>query len=155
MGVLFQTDSRRIIPRWRSFELSLAAGELTPIGSNKNLSPISATIASIQEQLDSWRINKSIVHACDLFSSAYVLGLEAEVADALEFIVKNQDKVSPKLYRLASSILAGDKGRISDSSFDFSIDEINEKTKSNIRIIRSYLKEEPKNSIVWAELARN
>jgi len=157
MGVIFETDKRRIIPRWRNHNVSLNSGILLPTNNIITESPIVYSSNTIFEQINSWNKNKTLGHACDLFSSAYVLGIENEFYDLAIFLLENKDKISSVLLRQVEKVINPDINRIEDIDIhlDFFSNEGQQKIRNEISRIRNYLKKEPNNPIGWIELARN
>jgi Flp pilus assembly protein TadD len=157
MGLLYKTDKRSAIPRWRNHNLALGSGELSPLGNNRSISPLDFSKNSLTEQIFSWEKFGTISHAADLFSSAYTLGIENEFKNIAEFLFKNQEKISNVLIKQILEVLNGeDKDLLSiDVKIDFFSDEGKQKTINDLSTLRNYLKKEPKNPLAWIELARN
>lgn len=157
MGVIFETDKRRIIPRWRNHKVSLDSGVLLPISNNIIDSPINYNIESLFEQIGSWESNKTLGHACDLFSSAYVLGIENEFVEIAEYLYKNKQDISNVLLGQVMNVLDISQDNLNDLNvhLDFFSEEFQNKIKNEVSRIRTYLKKEPHNPIGWIELARN
>jgi tetratricopeptide (TPR) repeat protein len=153
MGVIFKTDKRRIIPRWRSLELTSVTGELENFSNNKSKSlPFNSTLT---EQRKSWLEKKDLPHAGDLLSSAFVIGLENEFLDVAEFIVANTEKASSSLLKLANRVLKSTEDvpeqveELANTSF---IDK--DIYSPQIRTFKNYLNKENRNPIAWIELGR-
>ena len=154
MGFIVNTEKRRIIPRWRSFDDAVMTGELNP--SKGLLRKIHFnTKEYLNEQKLSWQKNKTLSFAGDLLSSAFVLGLESEFLDVAKFIIAKEEYSSSPLFKLATKVLGiGEiniKGVLKskdDIIIDFS------KYYSEIRKYKFYINKEPRNPIAWIELGR-
>jgi len=157
VGVIFETDKRRIIPRWRNHKISLNSGVLLPVTNKIIDSPIDFSANSLTEQINSWESHKSLGHACDLFSSAYVLGIESEFTNLAEYLYLHKENISNVLLRQVEKVIDPNSSKLEDIDvqLDFFSKEGQEKIRSEISRIRTYLKKEPNNPIGWIELARN
>lgn len=157
MGLIYNTDKRAAIPRWRNHIIASSAGEVTPLGINIIQSPFDYTKNSLAEQIFSWNKYKTLYHAADLFSSAYTLGIEQEFKDIAEFLFQNRDKISAVLLRQIEKVLFDEPNSIDalEINFDFYSEEGKTKIIKEVGIIRNSLKKEPKNPLAWLELARN
>ena len=154
MGVVLKTEKRRIIPRWRSIEHASSTGELDTTSAIKN-KVIFNSNSYLLEQRKAWTNNKTLSHAGDLLSSAFVLGLESEFKDAAKFILDNELNVSSPLLRLAKKTLGIESNiEIPLNTDDFFILDETLKYRQDIRKYRHYLKLEPRNPIAWIELGR-
>lgn len=154
MGVITKTEERRVIPRWRSFELATLAGEIQ--FTQKNDSVITYEGPSLlKEQTSAWEVKKDIPHAGDLLSSAYVLGIESQYIDVANFVLQKEKNNTTPLYKLAMKISGkenDDKSTVEIA--DILISQNFESHNKEIRKFRSYLKQESKNPIAWIELGR-
>ena len=155
-GVIFEVDKRRIIPRWRNYGLSQSSGILVPTNSIVKETPVNYSNLTLSEQIKSWKTYKTLGHASDLFSSAYVLGIEEEFKDVAFFLFEHKSQISSKLLQQVERIIFPEKVVIENKNVpDFFSDEGQNKIKNEISRIRTYLKKEPKNPIGWIELGRN
>lgn len=105
MGVIFKTDKRRIIPRWRSYNIAAAAaGEVLPV--NNSIKTVNNTnIGLLKDQIDAWKKNKNLSQAGDLLSSAYVLGIEDDFHEVAKFILDKSTDTSSPLTKIAQRTL--------------------------------------------------
>jgi len=146
MGVLYKTDSRNLLPRWRNVESELAStkGLITTHAATikSNLGP---TV-----QLDDWKDSKSLPNAADLLTSAKVLGLQAEHTDAAEYIISHASPTS-LIYNVAKQSLD-----IEDLSIQFKpVPSLEVKHGRKIAYYRALLRQGPINPIAWVELGRH
>lgn len=154
MGIIIRTDKRRVIPRWRSFEFAKYTGELE-FGHKQESAIISDSSTALKEQLESWKKKKDIVHAGDLLSSAYVLGLEDQYLDVIQFVLENENDINSPLFKLAFKLSKPDENDQNKSDLISKLIHKNFKSHNDeIRKYRNYLKREPKNPVAWIELGR-
>jgi tetratricopeptide (TPR) repeat protein len=154
MAIFWERKDRKVIPRLRDFDSTIANGEFTPLNQieitkdfNKNL---------IKEQINDWRANKEGGFAADLLSSAFVLGLESEpeTIQAAEFILANANEYPFPLKQLAERISIGNATQMTLTAE--SSDGVNLEIYSfKIHYLRNELSQNPYNAINWVELARS
>jgi Tfp pilus assembly protein PilF len=152
MGIIFKTEDRRIIPRWRSYELAASTGELSLNSLKSN--PLNFNAGSfLLEQKKAWKVDKTLMHAGDLLSSAFVLGLQSQFIDVAKFVIeKSTDAYSP-LLELANKTLNINKD-INEKVSLFDTPLNNQKLQNEIKVLKHILHEEPKNPIAWMEIGR-
>jgi tetratricopeptide (TPR) repeat protein len=149
MAIIFKTEARRIIPRLRSLELAATTGELSLIGSKFPGLKFNPKFF-LREQNEAWKKNKTIVHASDLLSSAFVLGLEKEYTNVAEFILKEASIFDSSILILAKKTLDIDL----DEKLIVPIEDQQLKTRYEINSLKQVLSNEPKNPIAWMEIGR-
>jgi uncharacterized protein HemY len=152
MGIIYKIDKRRMIPRWRSLELTTINGEIGPV-LNKPIIVKSVNEVQLNEQIKVWNDNKNLSFAGDLLSSAYVQGVEQDFKSVAEYIVKTQKNESAPLLKLANKILGLSK---SENKLASSEDLVSttDKISKEIQQYKAYLNREIKNPIAWIELGR-
>ena len=157
MGLIYNTDKRSAIPRWRNHLIALGSGELSPLNNNAIKSPLNFSKETLHEQIFSWNKYHTVAHAADLFSAAFTLGIEDEFKDVAIFLHQNRDHISDFLFHQVSEFLGESKSNplALEVQFDFFTDEGQKKAINDLSRIRTYLKKEPKNPLAWIELARN
>lgn len=151
MGVFFDNKDRKIIPRWRTSKQTLFNGELHPLKlANKNIEE--GEDFFIAKVVD-WEKNKSLLFATDLISSALVLNRYEEAKEAAKFILSANSGASSSAKDLATKLLNPEKTVLSKAVENF---EIEPQQQINIKIhnMRLRLRDEPRNSILWVDLAR-
>lgn len=146
-------DRRNIIPRWRTFRRTLAAGELARAA--KPSKPATAPLP--QEAVDrfklkknAWQEERSPKAAAELIGAALVLGREEDAFDAAEFALQEGGAEFPGLRRVAASVLG-------DSDYDSSTSPPKpEKTdyQGEIHRLRVGLRDDPRNVVKRVDLAR-
>ncbi len=141
--MLFERKDRRVIPRWRDFKTTLALGELS---NSKDAEPLGPDDhEAIARRVEEFRIDQDIWHAADLLSSAIVVGDLKSADIARNFILSNRDAAPKALVAFAS----GDSGLPSDFL------SLGEDARARlIHKIRTRLRSEPRNAILWVEIAR-
>ena len=145
----FSIDAdRRVIPRWRTYDVTRLLGELDSIDSPpRHAAVISDFLAS---KVTDWRRNRTVGHASDLVGAGLTLGRETEVADAAQFLLRDDLSVSAWTRELADHALrvpvatmSGLNPRAVDQSALY----------ARIRALRHLLHTEPKDPISWVDLA--
>ena len=141
--MLFERKDRRVIPRWRDFKTTLALGELH--NSKDPEPPSSDDQEAIARRTAEFQVDRDIWHAADLLSSAFVVG-DLKSADlARNFILSNRDVAPKALIAFAS----GDTGLPADFL------SLGDDARARlIHKIRARLRSEPRNAILWVEIAR-
>lgn len=156
MGVIFKTDKRRIIPRWRNLKTASQTGELELLPSTKHQNVLDPTFLLL-EQKSAWNKHNDLPHAGDLLSSAYVLGVHNDFQDIAKYILEKHEDSNSPLFKLANKTL-----NIKDDYSD-SINQSSELIKccpneenhwSTIRKYKIFIRNEPRNPIAWLELGR-
>ncbi|MGI8837578.1 MAG: tetratricopeptide repeat protein [Pyrinomonadaceae bacterium] len=108
---------------------------------------------SITNKVDAWTKNKTTSFAADLVAAAFVLGKYKEAINAAEFLLADKSLASESAKEIAKRILypgvEQDQGYPTRLSLPHT-DQIHEQ----IRALRARTREEPRNAIVWADLAR-
>jgi len=142
--LLFEVKDRQVVPRWRDFNTTLSLGELQ---NSRNPPPISPDDKdAIARRVEEFEMDRNVWHAADLLSSAFVIG-DLEHADlAREFILANRTGAPNALISFASGTLTG------GYHADFSVE--GDSQEKLIHSIRTRLRSEPRNPILWVELAR-
>lgn len=143
--------NRKIIPRWRDFWTTAALGQLTPASVNSPKSALPS--ASEIEAHEAWHIKPTLWHALDLVGAAFVIGdlADPDVISAAKFLEgRGEDCPSPARL-LVSRILHGDEDK---ADFNEASHVSNADIKVDIHFKRRRLNEEPRNSILWTDVAR-
>jgi Flp pilus assembly protein TadD len=141
-----EKKDRKLVPRWRDFQTTLALGEL-------GIPKLKAGVADdllISDKTAEWADSRTVWHAGDAISVAYAAGKEHEAQDVARFIVERQDSAPALLVRKAKALLESEHKRGSDDV----VDAEEERIDSGIHEARTRLLAEPRNSILWVELAR-
>lgn len=157
MAVILEDKDRVIIPRWRDFWTTLMLGELAPSSSPILVS--STAKANVAEQIDDWKSYRTLSFAADLVGSALVVGASGtDVEEAAEFILSNSGG-SPRLAKeLAAQVLApGVRTKLLPPQElpDTDLTKLKQQSGQQLRQLRQRLWDEPRNSILLADMARH
>lgn len=134
------TARRLLIPRWRTFETTISAGELSSEKQVRALSVSSPSLRELQNRQKYWCTAPSEVTAAELVESAIVHGCEEIATGAAQFLTSVQADVTPLVRRQSQQLLE----RTSNASTQ---------TRKPIAALREQLRDWPENPILWVELA--
>jgi tetratricopeptide (TPR) repeat protein len=143
--------NRKIIPRWRDFWTTAALGLLTPAVTYTEESQLPR--ASEIEAHEAWRLNHTLWHALDLVGSALVVGdiSDPDVLSAAKFLEsKGRDCPAPAR-QLVKRIVHPEE----QPSLNVELSAISQSSlRVEIQAKRLRLGDEPRNAILWTDLAR-
>lgn len=143
------TTKRLLIPRWRSFEATVASGEL---GARKRVK-IPAARAENETELvrrqQNWHQSPSVVTAAEFVESAIVWGVEESASSAAEFLVGVHGNVPPLLRWQSQQLL----GRLHNELKPHTSPGALTPHTSPGAPIRERLRENPDDAVLWVELA--
>ena len=155
MSTIPEDRRRNVVPRLRSFITTLALGELD--------SPTTAveivdeqSLQSLERSIAMWRENQTVPFAADLVSSAFVLNKTNVVRDAAEFLLSPQSHAPDAAKVVATKILTPNEGSairrriVSASGIIPSLADVH----NSVHALRQKVKDEPRNALLWTELAR-
>ena len=152
-NITVDTD-RDVIPRWRDFKTTAALGELDESAENKGalISTSPLLFTGLESKILAWNTRRGIGEAADLLNNAYLLrAFDPSVVDAAKYLQSNAEQLSPALRRIADEILSNRKPQ--EANFD--LHTLTENAQhAKIHKIRRYLVDQPRNSILYVELAR-
>lgn len=155
MNLSVKPKERRVVPNWRYYESTLAAGELDSWRSLKS-EPDSY---SIEEYAELWRNHRSLYRAGDLLSAAITNGREDDdcVKDAANFVLGKTNSSTKSLVHTALHVLGAEQTSQSQSTVE--INRLRECTAVNdihilIHGIRQRLHLMPYNPFLYVDLAR-
>lgn len=155
MNLSVKPKERRVIPNWRYFENTLAAGEL----NNWRIRKSKKESHSIEEYADLWRNHRTLYRAGDLLSAALTNGCEndKEVKDAANFILEKADISTRSMLHTARHILGTEQTVQTKSTIE--INRLRECTAINdihtlIHGLRQRLFLMPYNPFLYVDLAR-
>ena len=145
MNTAPEEGTRHPVPMWRSLLVTSTTGELQPIGP----APITESLAGeVIERKLAWAENHTSAFAADLLNAAFMAGAEDEARAAAEFILSSQDSVASTVKNFASFVLSGKNRQepiLSNSPAKF---------EQVIRILKSKVRDDLRDSISWLDLAR-
>ena len=153
MTVLNPEKDRKVIPRWRNFENTLILGELGSYIPNKAHKKV--TIDFLSSKLNDWHKNRTKFFASDLVGAAVTLGREVECVEAARFLLQDETNSSVWMRKLAERTLISlgihdQPGNIKQALINVELEELREQ----VRIYRQLLRMEPRDPIIWVDLAR-
>lgn len=138
-------SDRNVIPRWRDPRATARQGELGSVRpATERPSP-----DVFAEQEAAWSEFGTVSFAADLVGSALVVGSTPAAEEAARFLLTHENEVS--------SLAAGLARRLLDIGGDEALEpppESNEETRAQIHDLRRRLHNDPRNTLVWTELAR-
>lgn len=159
MAFFFEETNRLVLPNWRSFSNTAKIGELN--GSKKLLIDKSFN-PDISDLIEGWLDFKTIGMAGDLIGTAILCNKENDpnVIDAATFLNENAKFATKELLNSADFILhkkRTDSKSILDTT---SLDSFQERANlffvyKKINELKQKLITNPRNSILWTELARH
>ena len=149
MASIDPNRDRKVIPRWRPFHTTVNLGQMDSEKTPRETKPGEDFLYS---KLQEWRARRTAIHASDLVGSAIVLGREKEVEDAAEYLVKMGSDISQWAKELAGVVFSS-RQREEDKL------ETPPRTRKSdlgeqIRKLRSLLRSEPRDAVLWVDLAR-
>ncbi len=153
MAILLDDKNRNVIPRWRDFTTTVAIGELK--STRQVILPINYPRNDyLTSKVKDWKQNKTIAFAAEVVGTALVLGRQIEVVEIAEFISQQKEGVSESLKEIAK--------KITNPHLESKVETLIEDTNlvetsylfKRIHELRRSLREEPRNSILYVDLAR-
>lgn len=137
-----EDKDRLVLPRWRSFQSTLKTHELSPL--IRLIEQPQMNITTFNKLKQDWRTHHTFSFAADLVSCAIVLGLELEVQDAAKFILSDRRQGFKAVKRIARQALGEKESEIVEARSDREV----------IHRLRNRLRDEPRNTLLWVDLAR-
>lgn len=158
MAFFFEEKDRLVIPNWRSFSNTAKMGELN--GSHKLLIETKSNL-DITDIVDGWLENKTIGMAADLIGVAIICNKQDDVnvKNAANFILLNANISTSELIEAANSILKIDYKKVNPIMDSTSLEAFQERSNmffvyQKISELKSKLRNNPNNPILWVEIAR-
>jgi hypothetical protein len=151
VSAIIEEKHRYVIPRWRDFSVTAELGELDSLRDAKR---IFSEDSFFQEKIRDWETFKTASFAADLVGAAFVFGRYNEGAGAARFLLTQRDNVPEPAIQLALKLLKATN--IGESSFihDLVSEEPVDKLRKDIGSFRKRLRDEPRNALLWTEMAR-
>ena len=159
MANFIEKKDRNVIPNWRSFVNTANLGELN---SSENLKLDSSFKPDISDLELDWKKSNNLGTAGDIIGVALICNQEENktVQEAAKYVLKKkQQNVTSALIEAAITILRPKQTKIEINSDLSTLEDFGEKESlKNIFIfvhqIKKKLIKNPKNAILWVELAR-
>lgn len=134
--------NRKLVPRWRSSELTLTLGEMR---SAKTAPGASLGVGDFDEKLSNWCSSPTLSSAAELLAAAFVHGRLDEAREASEYILRHGQHAPGLLRDLAVRATTPFEAHDPDE----------DQSGAQIRAERAVLSMEPRNPFKWVDLARN
>lgn len=151
MAASSQLAVRRVVPRWRSFDAAVQAGELDPTELRKR--QLVSGDDAIKRKEEEWRANKELLFATDLVGAAQIFGVTETAKEAADYILNNAGKTSQLARRLAARVLGFAEPRV-DDRIPVDRNQFHQDARLKIAELKDRRIAEPRNAFVWADLAR-
>lgn len=155
MNLSYKSKERRVVPNWRYFDTTLAAGEL----DNWKVAKLRTNSFLIDDYVSLWKEHKSLYRAGDIISAGITNGRidDVSVKEAACFILEREDQSTRSLISSAKKVLGVDSSNDSQSAQE--IVRLRECTAiEDIRIyihsLRSQLNLMPYNPFLYVDLSR-
>ena len=142
---------RKVIPRWRTFQVSMAMGELFPPTSSGKDERAGRPHRGIERLQEDFRFNEVGPVASDLIGAALVLGQPESARDVAERVIERQIPASPSTRRVAERLLEATDRDPTELISQQIIDVDGEKHRGKLRRL---LRVNPHNALRWTDLAR-
>lgn len=154
MNLPYKPKDRRVVPNWRYYESTLAAGEL----NNWKVAQPNTEQYSIDDYVEQWKSNPSLYRAGDLISAAITNDQKDNdtVKEAATFIMERVPVSTHTMIEAAKSILSLDTSKTQST---IEIDRLRECTAINdihnyIHYIKHRLQLMPYNPFLYVDLSR-
>lgn len=147
---MFIEKPRRVIPRWRDYRTTIALRELDDQRPPSPPSP--ETADAMRRAAVDWSEQRTVWHAGNLLSSAYTAGSDFNCREAAEFVIANQLVAPAPLIALARAHL----GEANPPGVDVVGPILGNDDVFYLRIhtIKRRISDEPRNPMLWVEVAR-
>ena len=99
------SNQRRIVPRWRTLEITLQAGELRTLRKVAEKSDDGTIPPELVKRLERWRADPSLLTAGELVETAIVMGREKEAVRAAQRLLQVDGRATPLLKEQAGRLL--------------------------------------------------
>ncbi len=144
--------NRRVIPRWRELKDTVPA-ELRSAAGLQPKAPLSDDL--LNNEYIKWQENPTLENAFDVLCVAQLSKEQALAYGPAEQILKEKN-VKPEAQKLAETIRRGKRPSVIefDSSVNISPEVIKKENELKIRQAKLRLKDEPRNGLLWLDLAR-
>lgn len=154
MAFVTSDIDRRVIPNWRNFGETCYMGE---VGCYRQPT-ISARPYPIDEYIESWGDNQTILFASELIGAAVTNDQvkREEVVNAADFIIKNKDKANVLQIDLANSIITNAEQIQDKMPSESLLDKLSSREEiwPKIAYLKFRISFYPYNPILYVEIAR-
>ena len=150
MAIFDPETNRVILPRWRSFDETVRLGELGSSLTSSSHHEIADGF--LEPRIFDWQRHRTTGHAADLVGAALAVRKEALASDAAIFLLQDAKNISIWARELAQKILDFQFSDESKLESDLLLEKSEQ--RDQIRTFRQRLRIEPKDPIMWVDLAR-
>ncbi len=137
-----------MLPRWRDFATTASLGELDKEAKEHYGRP--EWLDSLAEKQSDWVENHTPWHAADFLAASFVLGHPQLAVDAAKLLASQRELPVP-LLELARKILENRSEHVVVPEVNYLEGEL---LHREIHRLKSRASEEPRNAILWVDLAR-
>lgn len=149
MAVDSEDKDRKVVPRWRSSQRTIALGELASLRQPANVPQLRGDLA---RRIAEWEQKRSFSFAADLLTCAFVLGDYEAAKNAAQYVLE-QNPEFRSIRRIARIILGIDGPQALPDEPESTEHHSREKLGKRIHGLRIRAQEEPRNSLLWTDLA--
>ena len=140
------SNQRRVVPRWRTLEITLQAGELRTLRQVAEKSDDGTISPELAKRLERWRADPSLLTAGELVEAAIVAGREKEAVRAAQRLLQVDGRATPLLKEQAGRLLL--RAGASKPWFKTEVSP-----QEAVSIWRARTRLHPGDALAWTELA--
>ncbi len=151
-------EKRRVVPRWRSPQATVEAGEFESL-DRVAPSQVPDLSRELSESLERWEGSSNIGTAAEVIASATMTSREREAADAAAFVIDRGTQAGPLLLERAKNLLASVRGTAIPLDAEMPalssilIGDYGE-TKRQIAPLKRRVFADPFDALAWLEMGR-
>ncbi len=150
MAVYVEDMDRKVIPRWRTFLVTLCMNELTPLESTQK--PHVFDVTELLKKKTEWEDHRTFSYAADLVGCGVALGQSSELREAAEFLLNKSRSHEEAVRTIARRALDIDDIAIGHPILSQSVDR--PQLENEVRIGKTLISTQPRNVFPWVDLAR-
>ena len=148
MAAFHEDPERKVVPRWRSFDTTLALGELLPIVTG--ITKDTGEQDFLTSKLRRWGRQKGVRAASELVGAAIVLDRADEAIEAAKFL---RIHAATDSARLLAQRLLSQHGEIDSPSLVEPQDHDVSRHSRQVHLLRQQLHRDPRDAFLWMDLA--
>lgn len=142
-------SDRRLLPSLRSSGTIATSGDLLSVTPKRVVPSTEISTPHFDELYSGWQKSPTIDVAAELLATGIVLGRLDSTAQVAKFITQHHQQVTQKILGIARSVLEPPEGpELSTKLPDRA------EIRTRLKIAKEYLRENPKNAIVWMDRAQ-
>ena len=153
MSTFLREINRNIIPRWRDSDVAATTGELEAVKASETEAD---SFTELEQLVEKWIENYSMPFAADLVSVALVLDAidNQHVLAAAQYLLSATSGAPEPARKLAAAVFRRPQVEETDKTDDSDWGSFFGLTRQRIRDIRHRLRRDPRNGLLWVNLAR-